>query len=63
MFLDGLVLEVDARTTGAACGCGDRRSLRDPPDSLVSTLWTQEDEQLQITERGDPAHQATWEAQ
>ena len=63
--LDGLVLEVDASTTGggAACWRGDRRrSLRDPPDPFVSTLWTQEDEQLLITERGDPAHQATWGA-
>ena len=64
-FLDGLVLEVDASTTGggAACWHGDRRrSQRKPPDAFVCTQWTPEDEQLLLAARGDPAHQATWEA-
>ena len=63
--LDGLVLEVDASTTGggAACWHGDRsRSQREPPDAFVSTEWTTENESLLLTKRGDPAHQATWEA-
>ena len=64
-LLDGLVLEVDASTTGggAACWHGDRRrSRREPPDAFVFTQWTPEDEQLLLAVRGDPAHQATWEA-
>ena len=64
-LLDGLVLEVDASTTGggAACWHGDRRrSQREPPDAFVCTQWTPEDEQLLFAVRGDPAHQATWEA-
>ena len=64
-LLDGLVLEVDASTTGggAACWHGDRRrSQREPPDAFVCTQWTLEDEQLLLAVRGDPAHQATWEA-
>ena len=64
-LLDGLVLEVDASTTGggAACWHGDRRrSQQGPPDAFVCTQWTPEDEQLLFTVRGDPAHQATWEA-
>ena len=64
-LLDGLVLEVDASTTGggAACWHGDRRrSQREPPDAFVCTQWTPEDEQLLLAVRGDPAHQATWEA-
>ena len=63
--LDGMVLEVDASTTGggAACWFGARRlSQQGPPHAFVATLWTREDEQLLGVERGVPAHQATWEA-
>ena len=63
-LLDGVVLEVDASTTGggAACWYGDRRRSRHvPPDTFVNTVWTREDEELLHTRRGDPAHQATWE--
>ena len=39
--LDGLVLEVDASTTGVERHVGDRsRSQREPPDAFVSTEWT-----------------------
>ena len=54
---DGLVLEVDASTTGggAACWHGDRRrSQREPPGAFVCTQWTPEDEQLLFGVRGDP---------
>ena len=64
-LLDGLVLEVDASTTGggAACWIGARRLAQHrPPDVFVTTEWTSEDEELLGTRRGDPAHQATWEA-
>ena len=40
-LLDGVVLEVDASTTGggAACWCGDRaRSQHSPPDLFVSNV-------------------------
>ena len=63
--LDGMDLEVDASTTGcgAACWFGARRmSQQGPPNAFVATSWTEEDEQLLGVERGDPAHQATWEA-
>ena len=36
--------------------------LRNPPVAFVVTKWTEEDEELLGTQRGDPAHQATWEA-
>ena len=48
-MLDGVVLEVDASTTGggAACWCGDRfRSQHSLPDRFVSTVWTEDDERL-----------------
>ena len=64
-LLDGVVLEVDASTTGVgvACWYGDRRRSRfAPPNSFVSTVWTREDEVLLHTVRGAPLHQATWEA-
>ena len=64
-LLDGVVLEVDASTTGggAACWCGDRaRSHHSPPDRFVSTVWTEDDERLLHVRLGDPADQATWEA-
>ena len=64
-LLDGLVLEVDASTTGggAACWIGARcRAQQGPPDAFVTTEWTQEDEVLLGTRRRDPAYQATWEA-
>ena len=64
-LLDGVVLEVDASTTGggATCGVGARRAaLRNPPVAFVVTKWTKEDEELLGTQRGDPAHQATCEA-
>ena len=64
-LLDGLVLEVDASTSGggAACWIGARQLVQHrPPDAFVTTEWTSEDEELLGTRRGDPAHQATWEA-
>ena len=62
-LLDGAVLEVDASTTGGGAACCDRqRSQHSPPDCFVSTVWTEEDERLLHVKRGDPAHQATWEA-
>ena len=64
-LLDGLVLEVDASTTGrgAACWIGARsRAQQGPPDAFVTTEWTQEDEILLSTRRRDSAYQATWEA-
>ena len=64
-LLDGLVLEVDASTTGggAACWVGARHVANsNPPPAYVVTKWTAEDEALLGTEWGDPAHQATCEA-
>ena len=46
---------------GAACWIG-RLAQQGPPDAVVTTEWTQEDEELVGTRRSDPAHQATWEA-
>ena len=61
-LLDGLVLEVDASTT-AACWIGARRvALRNPLVAFVVTKRTEEDDELLGTQRGDPTHQATWEA-
>ena len=60
--LDGLVwstrarLEVE-RHVGMAIEA-DRVASR----AFVTTEWTTEDESLLFTKRGDPAHQATWEA-
>ena len=64
-LLDGLVLEVDASTTGrgAACWIGARHvAHKNPPVAYVVTQWTEQDEELLGTKRGDAAHQATWEA-
>ena len=64
-LLDGLVLEVDASTTGggAAWWVGARHVAHsNPPVAYGVTQWTAEDEALLGSERRDPAHQATWEA-
>ena len=64
-LLDGVVLEVEASTTGGGAACyrgGRKRSQHSPPDRFVSTVWTEDDERLLHVKRGDPAHQATWEA-
>ena len=46
-MLDGLVLEVDASTTGGGAVCW---------------IGTEQDKELLGTKWGDPAHQATWES-
>ena len=64
-LLDGLVLEVDASTTGGGAACWiDARHVahKNSPVAYVVTQWTEQDEELLGTKRGDPAHQATWEA-
>ena len=61
-LLDGLVLEVDASTTGgeAACWIGARHvAHKNSPVAYVVTQWTEQDEELLGTKREDPAHQAT----
>ena len=58
-LLAGLVLEVDASTTGggAACWVGARHVAHSNPlVAHVVTKWTAEDEALLGTEREDPAH-------
>ena len=61
-LLDGLVLEVDASTSGgsAACWIGARRLAQHrPPDAFFTTEWTSEDEETSghsVRGSGTPGH-------
>ena len=58
-LLDGVVLEVDA----VCCHGDERRSLCAPPVFFWSAQVGQmRTEKMVHTARGDPTHQATWEA-